>query len=86
MKGLFTKKNPPHPLLEMCDQVCHRAQRQYGYQTENDLLPEFAAVFPKDARHARYREFEVSSYQWGNDPQRTLSFEEGKAKFRMDWK
>ena len=55
IRGLFSEKMPPQPLLEMCDHVCHRAQRQYKFHLGCDLLPEFVAVFPRAAPFARYK-------------------------------
>jgi hypothetical protein len=76
IKGLFSEKMPPQPLLEMCDHVCHRAQRQCKFHLGCDLLPEFVAVFPRDAPFARYKELQVASYSGGKTPRWTISFAE----------
>lgn len=87
IKGLFSPKKPPQPLLEICDHVCHRAQRQYkDLKPDGDLYPEFTAAFPRDASFARYRELEVASYSGGADPRWKISFADNeKASVRLDW-
>jgi hypothetical protein len=85
--GLFTRKEPPEPLLEMADQLTWRAQRQYKDQAPGkELMPEFVAVFPEGAAYAIYRELRVGTMSGGEEPQWQLSFaEDDRVRVRLEW-
>ena len=62
----FTDKSAGSPWLEMADQIANRAQRQFrAGLPSDDLIPEFAAVFPPDLpAHARLTLMQISSVNY----------------------
>lgn len=60
----FTPKWEGSAVLEMADQVAHRAQRQHKeLRSSSGLLPEFMSVFPERSSKALYRMMELKKVE-----------------------